>query len=46
MTSTKIPAVFMRGGSSKAVVFHGRDLPADRAARDAIFLHVLGSPDP
>lgn len=45
MTTTKIPAVFMRGGSSKAVVFHGRDLPADRGTRDAIFLHVLGSPD-
>lgn len=45
MTVTKIPAVFMRGGSSKAVVFQGRDLPVDRSTRDAIFLHVLGSPD-
>ena len=26
--------------------FHKRDLPADRAAQDAIFLAVLGSPDP
>lgn len=36
----------MRGGTSKAVVFHTRDLPESQAERDAIFLHVLGSPDP
>jgi 2-methylaconitate cis-trans-isomerase PrpF len=36
----------MRGGTSKAVIFHQRDLPADRAAWDAIFLAVMGSPDP
>jgi 2-methylaconitate cis-trans-isomerase PrpF len=40
------PAVFMRGGSSKGVFFHAKDLPADRAKQDAIFLSVLGSPDP
>lgn len=42
----RIPAVFIRGGTSKGVFFHARDLPDDRAARDAIFLTVLGSPDP
>lgn len=42
----KIPAVFIRGGSSKGVFFHARDLPADQAQRDAVFLDVLGSPDP
>jgi len=41
-----IPAVFMRGGTSKAVMFHARDLPADRKAWDAIFAAVMGSPDP
>ncbi|MFN9096383.1 MAG: 2-methylaconitate cis-trans isomerase PrpF family protein [Alphaproteobacteria bacterium] len=46
MDQTFIPAVFMRGGSSKGVFFHARDLPADRAKQDAIFLAVLGSPDP
>lgn len=46
MDQAFIPAIFMRGGSSKGVFFHARDLPADRAARDAIFLSVLGSPDP
>ncbi|MFN9090423.1 MAG: 2-methylaconitate cis-trans isomerase PrpF family protein [Alphaproteobacteria bacterium] len=46
MDQAFIPAVFMRGGSSKGVFFHARDLPTDRAAKDAIFLSVLGSPDP
>ena len=46
MDQAFIPAIFMRGGSSKGVFFHARDLPADRAAQDAIFLSVLGSPDP
>jgi 2-methylaconitate cis-trans-isomerase PrpF len=42
----KIPAVFMRGGTSKAVIFHHKDLPTDRRQWDAIFLSVMGSPDP
>jgi 2-methylaconitate cis-trans-isomerase PrpF len=46
MSQRFIPAVFMRGGSSKGVFFHARDLPADRAALDPILLDVLGSPDP
>ncbi len=35
----------MRGGSSKGVFFHARDVPADRSAMDAILLEVIGSPD-
>ena len=46
MTQKKYPAVFMRGGTSKAIMFHARDLPADRAEWDAIFLAAMGSPDP
>ena len=46
MPQKKIPAVFMRGGTSKAVIFHARDLPASRAEWEPIFLSVLGSPDP
>ena len=46
MTQRKIPAVFMRGGTSKALVFHARDLPAARGEWDAIFLSAMGSPDP
>jgi 2-methylaconitate cis-trans-isomerase PrpF len=42
----RVRAVFVRGGTSRALVFHHRDLPADRAAWDAIFLAALGSPDP
>ena len=46
MTSLAIPAVFMRGGTSKAIMFHARDLPPERARWDPIFLAALGSPDP
>lgn len=46
MDQAYIPAVFLRGGSSKGVFFHAKDLPRDRAKQDAIFLAVLGSPDP
>ena len=42
----KLPAVFMRGGTSKALMFHLRDLPADRATWDKLFLTAMGSPDP
>lgn len=46
MRQHKIPATFMRGGTSKAIVFNRKDLPEDRAEWDAIFLAALGSPDP
>lgn len=40
-----LPAVFMRGGTSRAIMFHRRDLP-EQAAWDPIFLAAMGSPDP
>jgi 2-methylaconitate cis-trans-isomerase PrpF len=40
-----LPAVFMRGGTSRAVMFHQKDLP-EREAWDPIFLAAMGSPDP
>ena len=46
MKQLKLPAVFMRGGTSNAVVFHAGDLPRDRAQWDEIFLAAIGSPDP
>lgn len=46
MTQRRIPAAFIRGGTSKGVFFHERDLPSDRAGRDRIFLEAIGSPDP
>jgi len=41
-----VPAVFLRGGTSKGLFFHARDLPTDPAARDRLLLAALGSPDP
>jgi hypothetical protein len=46
MTQLRIPAVYMRGGTSKGVFFLADDLPADRATRERILLRVVGSPDP
>ena len=46
MSQIALPAVFMRGGTSKGLFFHRRDLPADRSEWDALFLAALGSPDP
>ena len=42
----KIPAIYMRGGTSKGVFFRADSLPSDRALRDRILLRVIGSPDP
>jgi probable AcnD-accessory protein PrpF len=41
----RIPAVYMRGGTSKGVFFLKDDLPADPAARERLLLRVIGSPD-
>jgi Uncharacterized protein conserved in bacteria len=35
----------MRGGTSKAVIFHEEDLPKDQSKWDGIFLKVMGTPD-
>jgi len=45
MTQRKIPAVFMRGGTSKGLFFRADDLPADRSTWHRIFLDAMGSPD-
>ena len=46
----KVPATYIRGGTSKGVFFHLQDLPkaaqVPGAARDALLLRVIGSPDP
>ena len=46
MKQRKLPAVFMRGGTSNAIVFKQNDLPQDRTLWDEIFLAAIGSPDP
>ena len=45
MKQLKIPAVYMRGGTSKGVIFLEQDLPADPAERERVLLRVIGSPD-
>lgn len=40
-----IPCTLMRGGTSKGLFFHERDLPADRELRDRVLLAAMGSPD-
>ena len=46
----KIPATYMRGGTSKGTFFNVQDLPeaarVPGAARDKLLLRVIGSPDP
>ncbi|MEO7852034.1 MAG: 2-methylaconitate cis-trans isomerase PrpF [Rubrivivax sp.] len=50
MPQVRIAATVMRGGTSKGVFFRLQDLPeaaqVPGAARDALLLRVLGSPDP
>ena len=41
----KIPCVYMRGGTSKALFFRDEDLPQDTAERDRVILSAFGSPD-
>ncbi len=40
-----IPCTLMRGGTSKGLYFHERDLPSERSARDRVLLAAFGSPD-
>jgi len=43
---TALRAVYMRGGTSRALFFHEKDLPAAGPARNAMILAAMGSPDP
>lgn len=40
------PAVYMRGGTSRALFFKASELPPGRLQQDAIFCAALGTPDP
>ena len=50
LQQVKVPATYMRGGTSKGVFFRLQDLPEScqvaGAARDRLFMRVIGSPDP
>jgi 2-methylaconitate cis-trans-isomerase PrpF len=41
----KIPCVIQRGGTSKGVYLHDRDLPKDLELRNKVILAIFGSPD-
>jgi 4-oxalomesaconate tautomerase len=43
--SESVRVMWMRGGTSKGAYFLASDLPDDVAARDAVLLRVMGSPD-
>lgn len=43
--SKGVPAMWMRGGTSKGGFFLASDLPAETGARDAFLLRAYGSPD-
>ncbi|MEQ5842956.1 hypothetical protein N0A02_26225 [Paraburkholderia acidicola] len=45
-TRAALPATYVRGGTSRAIVFRRDDLPADHREWKRIFQSVLGSPDP
>lgn len=46
MSQLRIPAAFIRGGTSKAVVLKRADLPTDETGWPMLFAAILGSPDP
>ena len=46
MRQRAIPAVFMRGGTSKALMLHARDLPPGRDDWAPLLTAAMGSPDP
>ncbi len=41
----KIPCVIQRGGTSKGIYLHEKDLPVDQEARKSLILAIFGSPD-
>lgn len=45
-SQTAVPALVMRGGTSRGLFLDARTLPADPATRDAVLLAAMGSPDP
>lgn len=46
MQLKEVPALFMRGGTSNALIFLQCDLPEEPQARDQVILSAMGSPDP
>ena len=43
---TSLAATFIRGGISKALFFHEKDIPPPGPTRDKLLIQLMGSPDP
>ncbi len=43
--SNDVPAMWMRGGTSKGLYFLKNDLPSNKVERDKFLLSIFGSPD-
>ncbi|EGP88548.1 unnamed protein product [Zymoseptoria tritici ST99CH_1E4] len=41
-----VPAIYIRGGTSKALFFHEKDIPPHGPNRDRFLMRIMGSPDP
>ncbi|KAF2497841.1 DUF453 domain protein [Lophium mytilinum] len=46
MLQRSINASYYRGGTSRALIFQPKDLPADQSLWPSVFLQLMGSPDP
>ena len=46
MSTSGVPCMLLRGGSSKGAYFLARDLPTDPSDRDDLLRRIMGSPDP
>ena len=46
MDLRRIPAVVMRGGTSRGLFLHAADVPENQGARDQLLLDLMGSPHP
>ena len=42
----RVPCVLMRGGTSRGALLLASDLPTGQAARYAVLMRIMGSPDP
>jgi 2-methylaconitate cis-trans-isomerase PrpF len=44
--SQTVPVTYFRGGTSKALFFHEKDVPREGPSRDRFLKRIMGSPDP
>ena len=46
VAAPSVAATFIRGGTSKALFFHAKDVPSPGPSRDRLLIRLMGSPDP